>query len=62
MGEMIPFPVWIIQFPVLKINFEPHGKNEGHFVKEVFYQRPGSLKNNSIFCSHNSISCFLPPQ
>ena len=36
MGEIIPFPVWIIQFPVLKINFEPLRSNEKYFVKEVF--------------------------
>ena len=36
MGEIIPFPVWIILFPVLKINFELLGSNEKHFVKEVF--------------------------
>ena len=36
MGEIIPFPVWIIPFPVLKINFETLGRNEKHFVKEVF--------------------------
>ena len=35
MGEIIPFPVWIILFPVLKIDFEPLGTNEEHFVKEV---------------------------
>ena len=34
---MIPFPVWIIQFPVLKINFEFLGNNEEYFVKEVFF-------------------------
>ena len=28
MGEIIPFPVWIISFPVLKINFEPLGTNK----------------------------------
>ena len=39
-GEIIPFPVWIIQFhvgiipfPVLKINYELLGENERHFVK-----------------------------
>ena len=50
MGEIIPFPVWIIPFPVLKINFEPLGTNERHFVKEVFYQRPGSGRNDSVSC------------
>ena len=35
-GEIILFPVRIIPFPVLKINFEALGTNEGHFVKEVF--------------------------
>ena len=33
MGEIIPYPVWIIPFPVLKINFGPVGSNEKHFVK-----------------------------
>ena len=42
MGEIIPFPVWIIPFHVLKINFELLGSNEKHFVKQVFDQRPGS--------------------
>ena len=36
MGEIIPFPVWIIPLPVLKINFEPLGSNDKCFVKEVF--------------------------
>ena len=36
MEEIIPFTVWIILFPVLKINFKPLGSNEKHFVKEVF--------------------------
>ena len=35
-GEIIPFPVWVIQFPILTINFEPLGTNGRHFVKEVF--------------------------
>ena len=42
-GEIIPFPVWIIlfpvwiiPFPVFKTSFEPVGKIEKHFVKEVF--------------------------
>ena len=39
MGEIIPFPVWMIQFPVLKINFEPFGSYEKHFVKDFFDQR-----------------------
>ena len=58
MGEIIPFPVWMIPFPVLKINFKPLGTNERHLVKEVFDQRPGSRRNNSISCLDNSISCF----
>ena len=36
MGEIIPYPVWIIPFPVLKINFEPLGTYEKHFIKEDF--------------------------
>ena len=58
MGEIIQFPVGIIPFPVLKLNFEPLGSNDKHFVKEVFYQRPGSVRNDSISCLNNSISCF----
>ena len=42
MGEMIPFPVWIIPFPVLNISFEPLGSNE---KKKVFDQ---SLKVGEI--------------
>ena len=33
MGEIIPFLVWIIPFPVLKINFEPLKTNEKHFLQ-----------------------------
>ena len=36
MGEIIPFPVWIVPFPVLKINFENFGTNKKYVVKEVF--------------------------
>ena len=36
MGEIISFPIWIIPFPVLEINFEPLGSNEKYYVKEVF--------------------------
>ena len=36
MGKIIPFPVWIIPFPVLKINLELLGSNDKCFVKEVF--------------------------
>ena len=42
MGEIIPFPIWIVPFAVLKINFGVLGENEKHFEKEVFDQRPGS--------------------
>ena len=35
-GEIIPNPVRLIQFPVLKIDFEPLGSNEKYFGKEVF--------------------------
>ena len=35
-GKIIPFPVWIIPFPILKINSEFFGLNEKHFVEEVF--------------------------
>ena len=57
MGKIIPFPVWIIPFPVLKINFKPLGLNDTQFVKDVFDQRPGSGRKNSISCLDNSISC-----
>ena len=36
LGEIIPFPVWIIPFPILKINSEFLGLNEKHFVKDIF--------------------------
>ena len=36
-GEIIPFPAWMIPFPVLKINFKFLGNNEEYFVKEVFF-------------------------
>ena len=39
MGEINPFPVWIIPFPVLKFIFEPLGSNKKHLVKEVFLMR-----------------------
>ena len=35
-GEIIPFPVWIIPVPVSKIDFKPLGSNENYSVKEVF--------------------------
>ena len=38
-GDIIPFSVWIILFPVLKINFEPFGTNERHFCKRGFLIR-----------------------
>ena len=41
MGEIIPFPVWIIPFPI-----ELLGKNEKNFVKEVFDQRSTSINKN----------------
>ena len=37
MGRIIPFPIWIIPLPVLKINSVFLGKYE-----EYFNQRPGS--------------------
>ena len=36
MGEIISFPVWMIPFPVLKINFELFGTNVQDFVKRNF--------------------------
>ena len=35
MGDKIPFPVWMIPFLVLKINFETLGTNEKHLVKDI---------------------------
>ena len=35
-GEIIPFPVWMISFPVLKTNLEPFVSNKKHFIKEIF--------------------------
>ena len=35
-GEIIPFPVYITPFLVLKISFEHLDINEKHFVEEVF--------------------------
>ena len=34
MGKIIPFPVWIILFPVLKINFEFLGRYGEDVVKD----------------------------
>ena len=39
-GEIIPFPVWIIAFPVLKIDFEPLRSNEKHCAKGFFLSEP----------------------
>ena len=39
MGEIIPFSVWIILFPVLKINFQPLGSNKKHLKKRSFFIR-----------------------
>ena len=38
-GHIISFPVWIIPFPVLKINYEILGENERHFGKVSFLIR-----------------------
>ena len=37
MGEIILFPVWIIPFPVLKIEFKLLGSNEIFFCKRIFF-------------------------
>ena len=50
MGKRILFPVYTIPFPVMKIKFELLDKNETHFIKEVFDQRPGNRRNNSTSC------------
>ena len=49
-GKRILFPVYTIPFPVMKIKFELLDKNETHFIKEVFDQRPGNRRNNSTSC------------
>ena len=36
-GEIIPFPVWMILFPVFKTSFELDSKSYKHFAKEVFW-------------------------
>ena len=36
-GEIIPFPVWIIPFPVFKYSFGFVFKSWKLFVKEVFF-------------------------
>ena len=43
-GEIIPFPVWIIPFPVLKIDFEPFGSYENDVEKEVFRSEAWKLE------------------
>ena len=35
-ARYIPFPVYIIPFPVLKIDSKPLGRHKTDFVKEVF--------------------------
>ena len=35
-GEIIPFPVWMILFPVFKTSFELDSKSYKYFVKGVF--------------------------
>ena len=35
-GRKKPFPVWLILFPVLKINFALLGITEKLFLKEIF--------------------------
>ena len=40
-GEIIPFSVWIISFPVCKTGFG----NGKHFVKKVFYLKPKNKSN-----------------
>ena len=43
MGEMILFPVWIIPFPVLKINFGLLGNIEDERVSEGLRIRDDKL-------------------
>ena len=35
-GEKIPFPGWIIPFPIFELSFKLIDKIEKDFVKEVF--------------------------
>ena len=54
---IIPFPVLMILFPVLKLNAKLKGEHEKHFVKEVIWSG-GLARNNIISCLADSISCF----
>ena len=36
-GEIIPFPVYIISFPVYKAGFGPLSKDGNNFVKEIIW-------------------------
>ena len=48
MGEIIPFPVWIIPFPVLTINIEFLGKYGAYAVEEVFWSDARKWENKLI--------------
>ena len=41
MGKIVPFPVWVIPFPVLKTNFEFLGLYGKNVEKEVFLSEAG---------------------
>jgi hypothetical protein len=55
---MIPFPVYIIPFPVSEKHFGFVGPNGVTLAKEFFDPMTGKGRNNSIFWLDNSISCF----
>ena len=57
-GEIIPFPICMILFTVLKTNFEFCGIYGEDVIKEVFDQRLGTGRNNSISYLDISIPCF----
>ena len=55
MGEIIPFPVWMIPFPVLKINCETLGTNEKNIVEEFLENSKKSRRVLEIIQTGNEI-------
>ena len=60
-GEIIPFPVWIIPFPVMKTILESLKQMGILLLKKFFDPMTGKGKNNSLSCLDNSISIFWKP-
>ena len=60
-GDIIPFSITIIRYTVSKNCFEIFRPNVQTFAKEVFDQKCGKGRNNSISCSDNSVPCFSKP-